>query len=200
MLLNYTSAWRKTCRHHIWKTPSENAPRHPTFFIIGSSSACSRKRGKGSNIHKPSHLPLYCAFIQWLIWLTHSILLYRLNHHNLKHLLVLLFVLRGKTSSFIKIMNRVNEQIPPGADCSHGPCPSHPITATRTGGRRWHHCSKFTVTTGQTPAWSSNEQQGNGWEFLIAFRVLISEENILLTPTAQTLHLISQISCMWNWN
>lgn len=93
--------------------------------------------------------------------------------------------MKGKTPSFTKpVMNIVNEQIPPGADCSHGPCPSHPITATRRGGRRWHHCWKFTVTTGQTPAWGSNKQQGNGWEFLIAFRVLISEENILLTHTA----------------
>lgn len=111
MLLNYRSAWRKTCRHHIWKTPSENAPRHPTLFITGSSPACSRKRGKGSNIHKPPHSPSNCAFIQWLIWLTHSILPYSLNHHNLKHLLVLLFVVRGKTPSLIKIMNRVNEQM-----------------------------------------------------------------------------------------
>lgn len=195
MLLNYKSAWRKTCRYHIWKAPSENASRHPTF---GSSSACSRKRGKGSNIHKPSHLPSNRAFIQWLIWSTHSILLYRLNHHNLKHLLVLLFVLRGKTPSFTKTDNEHSKWVP-GADCSHGPRPSHPITATRTG-----EVGGTTAKSSQQPqgrlqheaARSSRGTGGNSW----LLRVLISEENILLTHTAQTLHLISQISCMWNWN
>lgn len=53
-------------------------------FTIGSSPACLSERGKGINVHKPSRLPSNCTFIQWLSWLTHSIFLYRLNHHNLK--------------------------------------------------------------------------------------------------------------------
>lgn len=55
-----------------------------TSYIWQLLSMFKEKR-KRQQHHKPSHLPSNRAFIQWLIWLTHSILLYWLNHNNLKH-------------------------------------------------------------------------------------------------------------------
>lgn len=72
-------------------------------IYAGSSSVCLREKRKRQQHPQNVTLTLVLCFHTALIWLTHSISLYKSNIITQRHLL--LFVLRGKTFRFTKSKN-----------------------------------------------------------------------------------------------
>lgn len=78
----------------------------------------------------------------------------------------------------LKMKNKCS--VPARAD----PLQATSVTCHPAYGMKDTSLEKLLLTTSASPISSSSKQQGKEWEFLIAFRALISEENILLTLTA----------------